>query len=174
MGFMKVLKSAGGVAKAAGGLGLAVGDLGITVVSEVGKAACTGIKFAANAALDATAAQGGPNYRYKLYLSNQISSRHDLNECVEQWVLSYMRGMIGSRDPYFMSIKEKLENFKSNDGQLQGFVRSVDDSDVVLFPQTDEVQKFSLRAILVTGDQVLFDVSCSESAHINQYVLRGF
>lgn len=144
------------------------------ILAGVVKGTVAAAKWAGNAALDAAAAQGGPNYRYKLYLGNQISSRQDLNECVERWILSYMRGMIGSRDPYFKSIKGKLENFKSANGQLQGFVRSVDDSDVMLFPLTDEVQKFSLRVILVTGDQVLFDVACSESAHINQYVLRGF
>ena len=146
------------------------------ILSGVVKGTVAAAKWAGNAALDAAASQGGPNYHYKLYLGNQLSSRHDLNECVERWILSYMHGMIGSRDPYFKQIKEKLEQcgVRSRDGKPCDFVRSCDDSDVTLFPMTDEVQKFSLRVILITGDQVLFDVSCSESAHINQYVLRGF
>ena len=68
MGFMKVLKSAGGVAKAAGGLGLAVGDLGLTVVGEVGRAALKGVKAVANVAADAMCNSGPDSeltYRYE-------------------------------------------------------------------------------------------------------------
>lgn len=140
------------------------------------KGTVTAAKWAGNAALDAVAAQGGPNCHYKLQLSEQLSCREDLNARVEEWIFRWMKGVIGSRDPYFKRIRENLERYGVNfrDGRPCDFVRSCMDSNVVLYPMTSEVQKFSLRAVLVTGDVVNFDVSCWESAHIDQSVLRGF
>lgn len=134
----------------------------------VGKLAVEGAKMAGNAAIDAAAAQGGPACHYKLSISEQLSSNSDLNGIVERWFLRYAKGMIGSRDHYIQEIKNAIGD------KTEHFVRSCIDSDVVLFPGTDEVESFFLRATFTSGHVVQFDVSCWNSAHVNQYVLRGF
>lgn len=117
MGFMKVLKSAGGVAKAAGGLGLAVGDLGLTVVGEVGKAAFKGVKVVANVAADVMCTSG-PNseltYRYDGFVGDgHYECRKVLGQALVDLALKR------SRDSYLRDILSQCSRVDLSGSQGQ-------------------------------------------------------
>ena len=154
-----------------------IGKEGLGILGEgaklVGSATCKGVaagaKMAWDAATEVIADQGGPDYHYHLTLSNELASLDELRSEVENWFCRYVRGPIGSKDPYAKEILSALN------GRNENLVTMcTTETDILTYSGTDDVQSFTLHAMFCTGHSMIFSVKCFESAHINQYMLKGF
>lgn len=150
------------------GLGI-LGDCAKLAGSAAIKGTVATAKFAGNVVLDAAASIGGPEFYYSLSIANPIADMFALNAEVEKWFLRYEVGIIGKRDSYAKTIRDALHDCTSD------FVRNcIVESDPVTYPNTDEVESFTMVATLITGHVLKFKVHCWQGACVSKYVLRGF